>query len=122
MKYAVPVSGGKISSHFGHCRRFTFFEVNEQTKTVNSQEQVEAPEHQPGLLPVWLAKNNTEVVIACRMGERARDLLERSGINVVAGVQESDPEQAVIKHLNGNLATTDMVCDHGQGKRNRLNR
>ena len=45
MKYAIPVSGGRLSSHFGHCRQFAFFEVDRRTKVVNSRELVEAPEH-----------------------------------------------------------------------------
>jgi predicted Fe-Mo cluster-binding NifX family protein len=116
MKYAVPISGGKLSAHFGHCGKFAFFETDESTKTITGREVVEAPEHQPGLLPVWLAEKGAGVVIAGLMGERAHSLLEQRGITVVTGVQESDPEQAVLQHLNGSLSTAPMACDHGHGK------
>lgn len=112
MKYAVPVSGGRLSPHFGHCENFAFFDVDEAGKNIIGRENVASPEHQPGLLPVWLAQKGASVVIAGGMGPRAVDLLQQNGIDVVLGAQESDPEQAVISHLKGDLATGDNVCDH----------
>lgn len=32
MKYAVPVSGGVMCSHFGHCEQFALIDVNEKNK------------------------------------------------------------------------------------------
>lgn len=113
MKYAVPVSGGTMSPHFGHCEQFAFFDVDEQKKEIINKESIMSPEHQPGLLPVWLAERGTSVVIAGGMGPRAVELLQQHGIGVVLGAVESDPEKAVLSHLGGNLATGENVCDHG---------
>ena len=113
MKYAVPIAGGTMSPHFGHCEQFAFFDVDEQKKEITHKEFIASPEHQPGLLPVWLAQQGASVVIAGGMGPRAIDLLEQHGINVVLGAAEGDPEQAVISYLNGSLATGENVCDHG---------
>ena len=115
MKYAVPVTGGEMSPHFGHCEQFAFFDVDEQKK-ITSKEFVASPAHQPGLLPVWLAERGTSAVIAGGMGPRAIDLLQQHGINVVLGAVESDPEKAVLKHLSGNLATVENICNHGHGE------
>jgi len=115
MKYAVPVTGGMMSPHFGHCEQFAFFDVNEQ-KEITRKEFIASPEHQPGLLPVWLAEQGTSVVIAGGMGPHAVDLLQQRGIGVVLGAMESDPEKAVLSHLSGNLATADNICNHEQGE------
>jgi ATP-binding protein involved in chromosome partitioning len=113
MKYAIPGSGGAMSPHFGHCEQFAFFDVDEQKKEITHKELIASPEHQPGLLPVWLAQKGAGVVIAGGMGPRAVDLLEQHGISVVLGAVESDPEQAVLSHLSGVLTIGDNVCDHG---------
>jgi predicted Fe-Mo cluster-binding NifX family protein len=113
MKYAVPVTGGRLSPHFGHCESFAFFDVEEQSKTITGKESIPSPEHQPGLLPGWLAQKGASVVIAGGMGPRAVELFRRHGINVVLGALEDDPERAVLSHLNGALTTGDNVCDHG---------
>jgi len=114
MKYAVPVSGGMMSPHFGHCEQFAFFDVDEQKKEIVSRESITSPDHQPGLLPVWLAERGASVVITGGMGPRAVELLQQYGIGVVLGAVESDPEKAVLSHLSGSLATGENVCDHGQ--------
>ena len=116
MKYAVPVTGGIMSPHFGHCEQFAFFDVDEQTREITHKEFITSPEHQPGLLPVWLAERGASVVIAGGMGPRAIDLLEQCNIGVVLGATESDPEKAVLSHLSGDLATADNICDHGHGE------
>jgi len=38
MKYAVPVSGGVLCSHFGHCEQFALFDVDEQKKQLSEIE------------------------------------------------------------------------------------
>ena len=112
MRVALPIVGGALSSHFGHCESFAFFDIEDESKKIIKQESIASPEHQPGLLPVWLAENGATVVIAGGMGPRAVDLLEQNGITVVLGAMESDPEKAVLSYLNGDLAIGDNVCDH----------
>ena len=112
MKYAVPVTGGSLSPHFGHCDQFALYDVDEHSKKIINREMVASPEHQPGLLPVWLAEKGVSVVIAGGMGPRAQDIFHQNGISVVLGAMESDPEKAVLSHINGTLAIGDNVCDH----------
>jgi len=112
MRYAVPVSNGKVSAHFGHCEHFALIDVDEQKKAIIRRELVSSPGHEPGLLPRWLADEGVTVVIAGGMGSRAQGLFQQNRIQVVIGTLESDPEKAVLSYLNGMLATGDNICDH----------
>jgi predicted Fe-Mo cluster-binding NifX family protein len=112
MKYAIPVSAGAVSLHFGHCEQFALIDVDEKSKTVIRKELVVPPEHQPGVLPQWLAEQGVSFVIAGGMGARAQGLFQQNGIGVIVGSMESDPEKAVLAHLKGVLVTGENVCDH----------
>jgi len=112
MRYAIPVSGGELSAHFGHCEHFALIDVDEESKKILKKELVPSPGHQPGLLPEWLAGQGVSVVIAGGMGSRAQDLFKQNHIGVVVGALEGDPEKAVLNYLNGTLATEDNICDH----------
>ena len=112
MKYAVPVSGGQLCPHFGHCEQFALIDVDPQKKEITGKTMVAAPEHQPGLLPVWLGEKGVDCVIAGGMGMSAQNIFRENGIQVVVGVSESDPDKAVLSHLHGRLTTGNNVCDH----------
>ena len=112
MKYAIPVTGGVVSPHFGHCEHFAIIDVDEMRKVVLKKELVPSPGHQPGLLPGWLAEKGVSVVLAGGMGSRAQSLFQQNRIEVIMGIMEGDPEKAVLSHLNGMLTTEDNICDH----------
>jgi len=112
MRFAIPVSGGMMSPHFGHCEQFALIDVDEETKTIVRKQLVASPEHQPGLLPVWLAEEGASIIMAGGMGSRAQALFRENHIDVIIGVMESDPEKAVLNYLSGSLTTGDNVCDH----------
>ena len=82
MRCAIPVTGGMMSPHFGHCEQFALFDVDEQKKEIINKELVLSPEHQPGLLPAWLAEKGVTVVIAGGMGPRALDIFRQYGIGL----------------------------------------
>jgi ATP-binding protein involved in chromosome partitioning len=112
MKYAVPVSGGMVSPHFGHCEQFALIDVDEAKKQILKKELVNSPGHEPGLLPQWLAERGVSLVIAGGMGSRAQGLFQQNRIGVITGIVESDPEKAVLSYLNDVLATGANICDH----------
>jgi len=112
MKIAVPVVNGKLSPHFGHCEAFAMVEADAETRTIASQELVEAPPHQPGLLPPWLAEQGAETIIAGGMGSRAQALFQQQNIQVVVGAPADTPEAVVTAYLNGTLQTGGNLCDH----------
>lgn len=111
MKYAVPVSEGRLSLHFGHTEQFAIFDVDEENKVIIKSEVKSTTEQGCGLLPAWLAGLGVSVVLAGGMGARPYDILSQNGIRVILGVRESDPEQAVISCLRGDLIAGDNMCD-----------
>lgn len=112
MRFAVPVTEGKVAAHFGHCSHFALFDVDEATKTILKKDVIPSPGHQPGLLPAWLADEGVSVVIASGMGSRAQALFNENRIKVVIGILDDNPEEAVLGYLKGELATGDNICDH----------
>jgi predicted Fe-Mo cluster-binding NifX family protein len=112
MRFAVPVTEGKVAAHFGHCSHFALFDVDEATKAIVKREVIPSPGHQPGLLPAWLAEEGVSVVIASGMGSRAQALFNEHRIEVVVGVLGDEPERAVLDYIKGELARGDNICDH----------
>lgn len=110
MKIAIPVDGGRLASHFGHCREFAFFDV--ENSTVKNRTIVAAPPHEPGLLPNWMHKHGVNVVIAGGMGQRAQGLFAQNNIMVITGAPNLPPEEIINQYLNGTLVTGPNVCDH----------
>ena len=112
MRYAVPVSDGRLAAHFGHCEHFALIDVDEAAGTIVRKELRASPGHQPGLLPVWLAEEGVSAVIAGGMGSRAQAIFRENRIQVIVGAAEDDPERVVLDYIRGTLATGDNVCDH----------
>ena len=112
MRYAIPVSAGVLSPHFGHCEQFALIDADENKKSILKKEMVAAPPHQPGLLPPWLAGQGVQVVIAGGMGANAIALFQQNGINVLLGAPSDTPEKVVSDYLQGRLVTGDNRCDH----------
>ena len=106
----VPVSGAKLSSHFGHCEEFAFVET--QDGKIIGSEMRTPPAHEPGVLPRWLYEQGADVIIAGGIGERAQQLIRENGIEVIIGAPMDPPESLVNQYLTGTLITGDNVCDH----------
>lgn len=108
---AIPVEQGKVCMHFGHCEYFAVYSVNE--KEIVDSKQLDAPPHQPGLLPQWLKDRGITDIIACGMGQRAIDLFVASSIRVTIGVEPGmDPKNLVSDYLEGKLKGGGNYCDH----------
>jgi predicted Fe-Mo cluster-binding NifX family protein len=112
MRIALPVAAGTLCMHFGHCESFALIDVDEQTKQIIKSEAVAAPEHQPGLLPPWLAERGANLIIAGGMGSRAQDLFAQQGIRVITGAPAESPEAVVRAYLDGTLKVGQNACDH----------
>jgi ATP-binding protein involved in chromosome partitioning len=112
MRFAVPVSDGILCPHFGHCQEFALIDVDRASNTIVGRETIPAPEHEPGLLPAWLADRGAGFIIAGGMGSRAQQLFADQGVSVITGAPVGDPETTVLQYLEGALVTGDNVCDH----------
>jgi len=109
-KAAVPLAGGLLCNHFGHCEQFAVLHVNDG-EICDTQLHVPPP-HEPGLLPRWLGDLEVDLIIAGGMGQRALSLFAEQGIKVVTGAPNLPPEVLVQCYLAGSLATGANVCDH----------
>ena len=109
-KIAVPTSDGILDGHFGHCKQFAMVEVAD--KEIKAISYLDAPPHQPGLLPPWLADRGANDIIAGGMGQRAINLFNERGINVFVGAPALTPEELVTGFLNETLSFSANYCDH----------
>ena len=96
----------------GHCERFALVDVDAAEKKTISREDIDAPPHQPGLLPPWLAERGATMIIAGGMGQRALGLFAEQGIQVVLGAAAETPERLVSDYLAGTLQPGENACDH----------
>ena len=106
----VPVSGGKLSAHFGHCEQFAFIET--QNGKIMETKMRNPPAHEPGVLPRWLYEQGADVAIVGGMGESAQQLLREKGIEVIIGAPMDSPESLANQYLSNTLIAGANVCDH----------
>ena len=109
-KFAIPSSNGILDEHFGHCHQFAIIEV--QDNKIIDEGLIDAPPHQPGLLPPWLAERGVTDVIAGGMGQRAIQLFNQQKVNVFVGAPKLSPGELVEGFLNKSLKFAANYCDH----------
>lgn len=108
---AVPVNeDGILDAHFGHCKYFALLEVDENK--IISEEIVQPPPHEPGLLPKWLAQKGTTDVLAGGMGNRAIQHFNREKINVYVGAPKLNARELVTGFINNSVTFSANYCDH----------
>ncbi len=112
MKIAIPLANGKLAMHFGHCEQFAFLDINPAEKKITQRQDLQAPPHEPGLLPRWLAERGATMIIAGGMGQRAQGLFAEQGIQVIIGAPSETPEKLVMDYLSGTLQSGQNICDH----------
>jgi predicted Fe-Mo cluster-binding NifX family protein len=109
-KVAIPVSDGILSQHFGHCQHFALYHIADGK--VENAEILDAPPHQPGLLPKWLAEKGATDILAGGMGQRAIAIFNQFKINVFVGVPSKSADDLIKDYLQGILVTNENACDH----------
>lgn len=112
MRFAIPLADGRLCPHFGHCQSFALIDADTEAREITGRGEVDAPPHQPGLLPRWLTEHGANVIIAGGMGGRAKDLFAGHGIEVIVGAPVETPDELVLAHINGTLVTGANTCDH----------
>ncbi len=104
MKIAVTSQNRKsITEHAGRCRKFWIFMIEENSivdrkllELAKEQPFHESSPHEPHPL------DDIDVLIAGDMGQGLVNRLGRKGITALI-TKESDPEQAILRYLNGSL-------------------
>lgn len=112
MRFAIPLADGKLAIHFGHCAAFALIDIDSAENAILHREDIDAPPHQPGLLPPWLAERGVNRILAGGMGQRAQDLFAAQGIQVTVGAPVETPEKLVMDFLAGTLTVGGNACDH----------
>jgi predicted Fe-Mo cluster-binding NifX family protein len=107
---AIPSTNGVLDEHFGHCSQFTLFEID--AKNILNQQVIDAPPHEPGLLPPFLAEKGVTDVIAGGIGQRAIQIFNQHKINVYAGAPKLVVKELVDGFLNNTLQFSANYCDH----------
>jgi len=109
---AIPLTGGRLCMHFGHCEQFALFDVDTESEEILYSREVTPPPHEPGLLPRWLHEKKVNLVITGGLGQRAQDLFAERGVAVIVGAPAEPPENLVQSYLDGDLQPGENVCDH----------
>jgi len=110
MKVAIPANGRVISEHFGHCASFKIFNI--ENKKSSLQTTIENPgNHKPGVLPQLLKDNEIELVIVGSIGQKAINLFNNMGLQVITGASGLI-EEVLKQYINGSLQDGGNICNH----------
>lgn len=109
-RIAIPLEGGILCSHFGHCEQFAIIDADD--RTITGETLITPPPHEPGLLPGWLAEKGVTDVIAGGMGQRAISIFNQHAINVFVGAPVKNPDELAADLLNERLQAGANYCDH----------
>jgi len=112
MKVAIPLANGCLTMHFGHCAQFALIDLDVENKKIINRADFDAPPHEPGLLPKWLAEKDVNMIIAGGMGQMAQNLFKTNNIDVVVGAPAITPEEIVEAFMNNKLESGQNACDH----------
>lgn len=109
-KIALPLSGNNLCQHFGHSKYFKVFEIH--NNKVIQESIIEAPVHQPGVLPNWLVDMEVTDIITSGIGHKAIEIFNQNKINVFVGVETKDVNEIISDYLLGTLVTDGNLCTH----------
>lgn len=107
---AVPLEGGVLCAHFGHCEEFAIVKVVDNE--IREIKTLTPPEHVPGLYPRWVASFGVTDVIAGGMRQKAINLFNEQNINAFVGAPIDKAENLVINFIAGNLSLNANYCNH----------
>ena len=110
IRIAFPTNDKEnVEEHFGHCKVFAIFNVKD--KEIVKVEYINAPPHQPGLLPKFLGELDVATIITGGMGQRAIDLFKAQNVEVILGARGLIKDN-LNEYLGGELYSTGSPCDH----------
>lgn len=111
MKIAVPTRDGVVDDHFGHCKEFTVFTIEEnKVVATNIVPSVEGCGCKSNIAST-LRQIGVSVMLAGNMGDGAVNVLNAQNIKAIRGCSGA-VENVVNDYLNGKLVDSKLVCDH----------
>lgn len=109
-RIAIPISNGMLDPHFGHCKQLAIFEL-EKDKIIN-ESVMDAPPHEPGLLPRLLSEKGVTDIIAGGMGQHAIQLFQKAGVNAFVGAPQINARNIIEGFINKTIQFSANYCDH----------
>lgn len=107
MKIAIASENGRVTEHFGFCKTFDIYEVNNDR--ITGFQAIPNPGHRPGFLPKFLKENEVDVIISGGMGSNAVNIFNENGIDVIIGVS-GENQELVKEYIAGNLKSKVSPC------------
>ena len=111
MKIAVPSRGNVVDDHFGHCKYFSVFTI-ENNSVVKSEE---VPSAQgcgcKSNIVNDLKAKGVELMLAGNMGQGAYNKITNANIKVIRGCA-GNIQDLMQKYLDGKIEDTLIICDH----------
>lgn len=110
MKIAVASEKDLVAQHFGHCQNYNIYDVKDNK--IIEIHNVSNPGHEPGILPIFLGDLQVTTIISGGMGQKAVEIFNAQGIEVVIGAS-GNAQQAALDFIAGKLESTGVPCsDH----------
>ena len=103
----------ELSPHFGRCPYYVFVDVDgNEVKNVESKKNPFYEQHQPGVVPQFIAKEKANVIIAGGMGPRALGWFNQLGITPIT-THSRRIKEVLDDYLAGRLEGAESCKDHG---------
>lgn len=116
MKVAIASEGTDVFQHFGHCKSFTIFDIEDE-RIINKAILDTSKSGHEALVNV-LYENGVDVLICGGIGGGAKSALREKRIEIIPGVT-GEVDSVLIKYLSGQeLGNSDFECSehHHEGE------
>lgn len=119
MRIATTYENGNIFQHFGHCKQFKFYDV--ENNNIIKEEIVDTNGSGHGALAVFLADNKVDAVICGGIGGGAQSALGEKNIKVyggVTGLADNAAKELIAGKLeyDPNVRCSHHDHEHGDGE------
>ncbi|MCR4853116.1 MAG: DUF134 domain-containing protein, partial [Prevotella sp.] len=109
-KIAIPTQDGVLCPHFGKAPQVTIVTVEDGK--VKEAVVLEAPEHEHGAMPRFIAAQSCTDVLCGGLGGGAVNMLNQLGIQVHAGAPAIPIDELLVQYLGGTITYGDGTCHH----------
>ncbi len=109
-KIAIPTKDGILFPHFGMAPQLTVVTIEDGK--VKETVTLEAPEHEHGAMPRFIAAQECTDVLCGGLGAGAVNMLNQMGIQVHAGAPELPVAELIEKYLGEAIVYGDGRCHH----------
>lgn len=109
-KIAIPTCEGNLWQHFGKAPEVTFVVV--ENGQVKETVVLQAPKHEHGAMPRFIAAQGATDVLCGGLGQGAVDMLNELGIQVHGGAPTITVEEVLRQYFGGTIVYGDSSCHH----------